>query len=279
MDLKGGVKFPPERFSAVAKDKEEATTSPGSASSPAKKAKFGEGIGSFLLAVLAILAFRWALFEPYVIPSGSMIPTLLIHDHILVSKFAYGLRIPFTKTWLFRNSEPKRGDIVVFRSVEDSGYFMIKRVVGIPGDKIEVDSEGYVKVNDEKLEAKPIEITESPESQKPYYPVKPVDIGGDYNDFQFYQENLLGVNHRAMLTKGAPRFYDRPFTVPEDQYFCMGDNRDNSKDSRYWGALPRENLLGKALFVWLSCEDTLPFLPFLCNPAKIRWPRFFHALN
>src|ERR1700729_3545582 len=116
------------------------------------KAKFGEGLGSFLLAVAAILAFRWALFEPYVIPSGSMIPTLLIHDHILVSKFAYGLRIPFTKVWMFRGEEPKRGDIVVFRSVEDSGYFMIKRVVGLPGDQVEIEPEGYVKINGEKLE-------------------------------------------------------------------------------------------------------------------------------
>lgn len=243
------------------------------------KAKFGEGLGSFLFAVAAILAFRWALFEPYVIPSGSMIPTLLIHDHILVNKFAYGLRYPFTKTWIFRGSEPQRGDIVVFRSVEDSGYFMIKRVVGVAGDKIEVDPEGYVKLNGEKLEAKELNITSEADNQDPYYHVKEVDIGGDYKDFDFYQENLKGLQHRVMLTKGAPRFFDRPFTVPEDHYFCMGDNRDNSKDSRYWGPLPRENLLGKAMFVWLSCEDTLPFLPFLCNPAKLRWARFFHGLH
>jgi signal peptidase I len=244
-----------------------------------KKAKFGEGLGSFLFAVAAILAFRWALFEPYVIPSGSMIPTLLIHDHILVSKFAYGVRFPFSKSWLFKGEAPKRGDIVVFRSVEDAGYFMIKRVVGIPGDKLEVDPDGYVKLNGEKLETQKLAVSADPESQKPYYAVKDVDIGGDYGEFEFFQENLKGVTHRAMLTKGAPRFFDRPFTVPEDHYFCMGDNRDNSKDSRYWGPLPRENLLGKALFVWLSCEDTLPFLPFLCNPAKLRWGRFFHGLH
>src|ERR1043165_3756781 len=91
-----------------------------------KKAKFGEGLGSFLLAVLAILAFRWALFEPYVIPSGSMIPTLRIHDHILVNKFAYGLRLPFQQKYLVRWSLPNRGDIVVFRSVEDSEVYLVK---------------------------------------------------------------------------------------------------------------------------------------------------------
>ncbi len=249
------------------------------ASPPAKKAKFGEGLGSFIFAVAAILAFRWALFEPYVIPSGSMIPTLLIHDHILVSKFAYGLRFPFTKSWIFRGNEPKRGEIVVFRSVEDSGYFMIKRVVGLPGDKIEIDPEGYVKINGEKLETQHLPASAEPDSQKPYYAVKDVDIGGEFSDFEFYQENLKGVQHRAMLIKGASRFFDKPFMVPEDHYFCMGDNRDNSKDSRYWGSLPRENLLGKALFVWLSCEDTLPYLPFLCNPVKLRWGRFFHVLE
>ncbi|NJL24106.1 MAG: signal peptidase I [Calothrix sp. SM1_5_4] len=244
-----------------------------------KKAKFGEGMGSFLLAVLAILAFRWALFEPYVIPSGSMIPTLLIHDHILVNKFAYGLRVPFTKTWLFKNSEPKRGDVVVFRSVEDASYFMIKRIVGLPGDKIEVEPEGYLKINGERLPSKALNVTSDPASQAPYYRVSETDLGGAFSDFDFYEEDLGGVSHRTVLTKGAPRFFDRPVTVPEGQYFCMGDNRDNSKDSRYWGALPRENLLGKALFVWLSCDETLNFVPFLCNPLKLRWGRFFHALH
>lgn len=244
-----------------------------------KKAKFGDGLGSFLLAVAAILAFRWALFEPYVIPSGSMIPTLLIHDHILVNKFAYGLRVPFTKHWLFKNKDPERGDIVVFRSVEDNGFFMIKRVVGVPGDTIEVDPEGYVSVNGEKLTTKMLNVTEDKASQAPYYPVSEADLGGAYSDYDFLEENLKGVVHRAILTKNSNRFFDRPFKVPDNQYFCMGDNRDNSKDSRFWGALPREHLLGKALFVWLSCDETLPFLPFLCNPLHIRWGRFLHQLQ
>lgn len=247
----------------------------------AKKAKFGEGLGSFTLAVLAILAFRWLLFEPYVIPSGSMIPTLLVHDHILVNKFAYGVRIPFTSKWLFKNSDPKRGDIVVFRAVDDQGYFMIKRVVGIPGDTIEVDPEGFLKVNGEKVETKILPVSEDAASQQPYYPVTEKDLGegASYGEYDFFEENLNGVVHRGLLTKASPRFFDHPVKVEQDQYFCMGDNRDNSKDSRYWGALPRQNLLGKAMFVWLSCDETLPFLPFLCNPLKLRWGRFFHGLK
>jgi len=245
-----------------------------------KKAKFGEGLGSFTVAVLAILAFRWLLFEPYVIPSGSMIPTLLINDHILVNKFAYGVRIPFTKSWLFKNKDPKRGDVVVFRSVEDSGYFMIKRVVGVPGDKIELDADGFLNVNGERLEVKPLNVTADPASQAPFYPITESDLSvGQFSDYNFYQEHLGSVDHRMQMMKGAPRYFDRPITVPEDQYFCMGDNRDNSKDSRYWGALPRENLLGQAMFVWLSCDETLPYLRFLCNPLKLRWNRFFHVLK
>ena len=244
-----------------------------------RKKKFGEGFGSFSLAVLAILAFRWLLFEPYVIPSGSMIPTLLVHDHILVSKFAYGVRIPFTKSWLFKNSEPQRGDVVVFRSVEDSGYFMIKRVVGLPGDKIEVNPEGFVLVNGEKLATTSLDITSESSPQAPYYKVSEGDIERPYSEANFYEEDLLGIKHRILLLKDTGRFFDRPITVQPDHYFCMGDNRDNSKDSRYWGALPRENLLGKALFVWLSCDQTLKYLPFLCDPTQLRWGRFFNTLK
>ncbi len=246
-----------------------------------KKAKFGDGLGSFLLAVLAILSFRWLLFEPYVIPSGSMIPTLLIHDHILISKSAFGIRFPFTKHWLVETGQPKRGDIVVFKGVEND-MFMIKRVVGLPGDKIEMNLDGFLTVNGEKVPVTPIpDVTENPDTQKPYYPVTEHDLsGGLYADYSFFEEDLQGEKHRIILHKnGSLGRYMEPTVVPEGHYFCMGDNRDNSHDGRRWGPLPKEHLVGKALFVWLSCEKTLPYLPFLCNPAKLRWGRFGHSLN
>lgn len=248
-----------------------------------KKAKFGDSFGGFIFAVLCILTFRWLLFEPFVIPSGSMIPTLLIHDHILVSKMAYGVRLPFSSQWLVKTGEPKRGDIVVFRSVKEEGYYMIKRVIGLPGDVIDISPEGFVSINGEKLEEKPLPVTDEVESQKPYYQANETDLdGARATSFDFFEEKTGEKVHRMLLKKDFFRgSYPEtmPYTVPADKYFVMGDNRDNSADSRFWGALPRENLLGRALFVWLSCEHTFEYLPFLCNPLELRWKRFGHVLH
>lgn len=243
------------------------------------KAQFGEGLFSFLGAILAILAFRWLLFEPFVIPSGSMIPTLLIHDHILVNKLAYGVRWPFTKSWIVEFEGPKRGDIVVFKAVDDS-YFMIKRVVGLPGDQVQMKEDGQLLINNEEVPRIDLSVSATnPESQAPYYRVDSVDLEGSFEFYDFYEEKLGDHTHRMMHFRGNPRTWDEPFVVPDGQYFVMGDNRDNSKDSRFWGPLPKENLMGKALFVWLSCQDTLPVLTMICNPLEIRWKRFFHGLE
>lgn len=244
-----------------------------------RRRKTGSGYLSFCFAVLAILAFRWLFFEPFVIPSGSMIPTLLIHDHILVNKMAYGIRYPFTKKWMVKFSDPQRGDIVVFRAVHDGGYFLIKRIVGLPGDTVALNDEGLLTINGKPVDTKPLDISADPETQAPFYPVTEHDLGAPFDTFKFYEEKLGTHDHRMMLYRDSPRIWDHPFKVAPDSYFCMGDNRDNSKDSRYWGNMPRANLLGKALFVWLSCDDTLPLIPFVCNPLKIRWNRFFHVLE
>mgnify|MGYP003394320220 CR=1 FL=1 len=248
------------------------------------QAKVGDSFLSFAGAILAILAFRWLLFEPFVIPSGSMIPTLLIHDHILVQKFAYGFRIPLTKKFLAEWGGPKRGEIVVFKSVQGS-YFMIKRVVGLAGDKIEMLDDGNFLVNGEKFETKPLPVTSDPASQAPYYAANEGDLQGPVEDFEFYEEKTGAHVHRMLLIKDTVgRHYKfaapgDPFVVPPNALFAMGDNRDNSGDSRIWGHMPRENLMGKALFVWLSCEETLPYIPFICNLLTLRWKRFGHVLE
>lgn len=241
-----------------------------------EKPSFLRSTASFLGAVLTILSIRWLLFEPYVIPSGSMIPSLLIHDHIVVNKLAFGIRIPFSKSWLWRFDHPKRGDVVVFKSVEDSGYFMIKRVVGLPGDTIEVNPEGELLVNGSPVQRVPLE---EPTNKGQYYPVTTADVGADFSNYTFFKEDLDSRQHQIMLSKDNYRYSIEPLQIPEGHYFMMGDNRDNSKDSRYWGPLPEENLLGRATFVWLSCEETLAYVPFLCNPLKLRWKRFLHKIN
>lgn len=245
-----------------------------------KKAKFGESFGSFLFAVLVILGIRWLFVEPYVIPSGSMIPTLLVHDHIIVNKLAYGIRVPFTKTWLWENEKPKRGDIIVFRAAgPGEDYFMIKRVVGIAGDIIEVGDQGRLVINGEPVERTPLNIDSAEADQGSYYPVSSLDLQGDYSMFNFFEEKLGEVKHRTVQMKQSFQYGTNRYAVGDNEVFMMGDNRDNSKDSRFWGPLPIENILGRATYVWLSCDRTLPVIHFLCDPTQLRWDRFFHEIE
>lgn len=232
---------------------------------------------SFSLAVLAILALRWLLIEPYVIPSGSMRPTLLVHDHILVNKFAYGVRVPFMKKWLFKREDPKRGDIVVFRAVNQN-YFMVKRVVGIPGDELEVNSDGTLVINGQRVERRDLGPSDTEASQEPYYFVDELDIGGPFEQFTFFEEKNGEATYRTLQVLGFPREPGR-YQIPDGHLFMMGDNRDNSSDSRVWGTLPIDHVLGEAMFVWLSCDHTLPLFTFLCNPLELRWDRFFHKVD
>lgn len=216
------------------------------------------------------MAFRWIGYEPYVIPSGSMIPTLLIHDHIVVSKYSYGLRVPFTKKWLIPPRTPKRGDVVVFRSVENDDFYMIKRVVGLPGDKIEFNNQGELLIDGSQLVSQ--DISFAPE-------LTDENLEAPREIFDLKQETLGQVQHLILQEKS--RLEEEPYvlTVPEGHIFMAGDNRDRSRDSRYWGALPIENLLGKAQFIWLSCSQTLVEQSPVCDPSQIRWNRVFQAIH
>lgn len=236
-----------------------------------------EGWGSLALAVLVALFIRWAFLEAYVIPSGSMLPSLLINDHIFVNKMVYGIRAPFSESWLIKFDEPKRGETIVFKFPQDMSTFYIKRIVGLPGDKIYYEN-GTLYINDKPMEKK------VPVSDADFKWLRDADFQRDGNSYDsrenytHFTEVLGDKEHSILLRKGDIFDTWGPQVVPEGHLFMMGDNRNNSSDGRVWGFLPEKNILGRATFIWLSCEETLPILP-ICNPLTIRWGRFFKQVN
>ncbi len=236
------------------------------------KGSIFEGFGSMVVAVLVALSIRWLLIEAYVIPSGSMLPTLLIHDHIFVNKIVYGVRVPFGKTWVVKFSSPERNDVIVFKYPRDESTFFIKRVIGLPGDKVQYEN-GNLYINGEQIEKVPATRPEDFEW------VRDFELPGGKDDYVFFDEKLTEEGHSTLLRRGQIHSGFGPEEIPKDYLFVMGDNRDNSNDSRMWGYVPMNNILGKAMFVWLSCDETLPVLTFLCDPREVRWGRLFHWIE
>jgi signal peptidase I len=190
---------------------------------------------SFLPVLLIVLVLRSFLVEPFQIPSSSMVPTLLIGDYILVNKFAYGIRLPVINTKVVEVGAPKRGEVMVFFPPNDDRYF-IKRVIGLPGDRIEY--------RDKQLFVNGVEMKQDLIAQLP--PLEP--------QYQILQEDLGGVSHivrKELYRNGPDRF---AITVDPGHYFMMGDNRDNSSDSRVWGQVPERNIVGKAFAIWMHWE-------------------------
>lgn len=202
---------------------------------------------SFFPVILIVLIIRSFLGEPFRIPSSSMVPTLLNGDLILVSKFSYGLRLPVTNDKILDLGEPERGDVVVFRYPKDESIDYIKRVVGLPGDVVELRN-GQLYINSEKV---PLEVI------GPYIPP---DNDPEERTKTNYAELLDDTEHRLVYERAAPPgsrpLDDRRWVVPERSYFVMGDNRDNSQDSRYWGFVPEENLVGKAILIWMRLSTS-----------------------
>ena len=223
-------------------------------------------------ALIIFMSFRWVLFEPFVIPSGSMIPTLLINDHMAVKKWSYGLRYPFSKKWIYGPKVPSREDIVVFKNIKKKGVFMVKRVIGLPGDEISYFANGQMKINGEFSTFKPISI----ESFNKRFPnIDEYDLHYAYDRIQL---NYEGNSQYVTVLNKFNRYRDAvDIVVPEGHLFVMGDNRDRSADSRSWGFVPLENLMGKASFIWLSCDERLSGT--VCDPLQLRWSRFFKPVH
>ena len=195
---------------------------------------------SFFPVLLVVLLLRSFVVEQFRIPSGSMMPTLLIGDFILVNKFVYGIRLPVLDKKIIQIGEPQRGDVVVFRYPEDPSVDYIKRVVGLPGDHISYHDK-ILMVNGKLVDSFPVDIYQG------------VGAGAVMSGSSRFHERLGGVDHDILKMPGRLSM-EGDFLVPPGQYFVMGDNRDNSKDSRYWGTLPEENLVGKAFFIWMNWD-------------------------
>lgn len=193
-----------------------------------------EFMSSIFPILFAVLLIRSFIIEPYKIPSGSMIPTLMIGDFILVDKNIYGYKLPLTNYVLIENEEPSRGDVVVFKYPENTKINYIKRIIGIPGDEI-IYRDKTLYVNGTKNEL----------TKHIKHNYDPLEIA----DGVVYFENNHNKKYLILNQNQAP--FNFSYKVPEDMYFVLGDNRDNSNDSRYWGPVPKENLVGKAFFIWM----------------------------
>ena len=195
---------------------------------------------SFFPVILVVFFIRSFLVEPFKIPSGSMMSTLLVGDFILVNKFTYGIRVPVANNTIFEVKHPQRGEVMVFRFPKDPSLDYIKRVVGLPGDHIEYRN-------------KQIFVNGQPVTQKEDGYFEYLAPGLNQVSVRRIQEQLGDHKHTILIDDSNP-VMDTEVTVPQGHYFVMGDNRDNSNDSRFWGFVPEENIVGRAFMIWWNSD-------------------------
>jgi len=215
-----------------------------------------EYTASFFPVILVVFVVRSFVVEPFKIPSGSMVPTLLVGDFILVNKFDYGIRLPITNTKVTEGRPLQRGDVVVFRYPKDESVDYIKRVIGLPGDVVAYEDKQLT------INGKPVPETPLPD----YFDEERIGYAKQF------EEDLDGRKNRILNNPAVPPFIvgaeDFPYRdnckydargvtckVPPGNYFMMGDNRDNSADSRYWGFAPDKNIVGRAFFIWMNFSN------------------------
>lgn len=238
---------------------------------------FWELVKTALIAVILALVIRTFAFEPFNIPSGSMVPTLLVGDYLFVSKYSYGYSqyaFPFgmaSYDGRIFASEPERGDVAVFRQPKQTNIDYIKRIVGLPGDRIQV-KQGILYINKEPVIRDRVGISQVE------------DVFGRLGNYTLYKEILPGnVDHYIIERSDEERLDNTPvFVVPEGHVFAMGDNRDNSQDSRAMamvGFVPMDNLIGKAQFIFFSTNGSAEIWRFWQWPSAIRWERLFQSID
>ncbi|OUR93040.1 signal peptidase I [Halobacteriovorax marinus] len=235
-----------------------------------KSNKLQREVLSLFAIVFTILVFRSSFYEPYRIPSGSMIPTLKIGDYIIVNKFAYGLKYPFSDmaigdinlnpSYVFKQEMPRRGDVIVFKYPKDPSTSYIKRVIGLPGDTIEIKDK-IVFVNDQPMEMVETDAT-------PF--LKDMDEKFKKYKLNFFKVSVEKKHH--FIQQDSDNYYlvnKDKITIPDGEIFVMGDNRDFSYDSRFWGTVPVEYVKGRAEMVWFSIVFPVDGGVFKFRPSRI----------
>ncbi len=242
------------RLAAAAGDATGEGKGATAAARPVKEPVLVEYARSFFPVILIVLLLRSFVVEPFRIPSGSMMPTLLVGDFILVNKFSYGLRWPVLNSKFVELGEPERGDVVVFRFPQDESVDYIKRVIAVPGDQVYYRDK-TIYVNGEPLEQIPFGPYVD-ENGRSTGLIEALEQVGDGREHEILINPRTGDFPRScgVLARG-------PVTVPEDMYFVMGDNRDNSNDGRCWGFVPEKNLVGKAFAIWMSWDGSREGFP------------------
>lgn len=216
-------------------------------------------LGSLFPVLFIVVFVRSFVFEPFKIPSGSMMPTLLIGDFIAVNKYSYGLRLPVTNTKILDIGQPELGDVMVFRFPEDPDVNYIKRVIGLPGDEVTYRNK-MLFVNGEPMLQQQVGmwigegLNRNPSGRRP----------------QLFSESLGDVQHQVILYPDRPDLQTRTWTVPMGHYFVMGDNRDQSLDSRSWGFVPEDHLVGRATRIWMHWD---------CSIGCVGWNRIGKAIE
>lgn len=214
---------------------------------------FVENSVSIFPVIAFVLVLRSFIYEPFQIPSGSMMPTLLVGDFILVEKYAYGLKDPVWRTQLVETGKPERGDIVVFKYPPQPSIDYIKRVVGLPGDTVRYSARKDICIQTKGTSTcKPVKLSNVEDS--PFVQNGIPLIQMDEKLGKVEHQILVNPLRRDRVDQYQPRNVVNEWVVPEGHYFVMGDNRDNSADSRYWGFVPEGNLVGKAVGIWISFE-------------------------
>ncbi len=214
-----------------------------------KESSIVETSKSIFPVLALVLVLRSFLFEPFQIPSGSMIPTLKVGDFILVNKFEYGLRLPVVGTNILPVNKPERGDVMVFKEPMNPNINFIKRVIGLPGDTITY----YNKKLTINGQAIPQQFV--------------AQLSDDSSVYRLYDETIDDRVHQIRREPGIPDMKEGVWTVPADSYFVMGDNRDRSNDSRYWGFVPAQNIVGKAVYIWMHWPKWTDLPSFKNNRA------------